>query len=72
MSYSHLTIDERSRIEYNLRNGVSISMIAKVSGRNKSIISRELGRNKEKEGKNALEQEMSINHYGITLQKSRI
>ena len=48
MSYNHLTIDERSCIEYNLRNGVSISTIARVLRRNKSTVSRELRRNKEK------------------------
>lgn len=49
MSYKHITIEERCCIEYNLRNGVSPSKIAKILGRNRSSISRELKRNR-KEG----------------------
>ena len=45
MSYKHLSITEREKILFHLAQGLSICQIAKILGRNKSTISRELKRN---------------------------
>lgn len=45
MSYKHLSIIEREKILFHLAQGLSICQIAKILGRNKSTISRELKRN---------------------------
>ena len=45
MSYKHLSIVEREKILVHWATGLSICQIAKVLGRNKSTISRELKRN---------------------------
>jgi IS30 family transposase len=45
MRYKHLNIIEREKILLNFAKGLSISEIAKIVGRNKSTISRELKRN---------------------------
>ena len=45
MSYKHLSIVEREKILFHLAQGVSLCQIAKLLGRNKSTISREVSRN---------------------------
>ena len=45
MSYKHLSITERELIAINKAGGKSLCQIAKLLGRNKSTISRELARN---------------------------
>lgn len=45
MSYNHLSITEREMLLIHLTQGLSICAIAKLLGRNKSTISRELARN---------------------------
>ena len=45
MSYKHLSIVEREMILFHLAQGLSLCQIAKLLGRNKSTISRELARN---------------------------
>ena len=45
MSYKHLSITEREKLMFHLAQGVSICKIAKLLGRDKSTISRELKRN---------------------------
>ena len=45
MSYKHLSITERELIAIYRAEGKSICQIAKLLGRNKSTISRELARN---------------------------
>lgn len=45
MSYKHLSITERERILFYLAQGLSLCRIARLLGRNKSTISRELKRN---------------------------
>ena len=45
MSYKHLSIVEREKILIHLTQGLSLCQIAKLLGRNKSTISRELARN---------------------------
>ena len=45
MSYKHLSIEEREKLLFHLAQGQSICQIAKLLGRNKSTISRELKRN---------------------------
>ena len=45
MSYKHLSIVEREKIAINRAEGKSIHQIAKLLGRNKSTIWRELARN---------------------------
>ena len=47
MSYKHLSITERELIAIYLAKNKSLCQIAKVLGRNKSTISRELARNGE-------------------------
>ena len=47
MSYKHLNIVERERILIYLTQGLSLCQIAKLLGRNKSTISRELARNSD-------------------------
>ncbi|MBR3051702.1 MAG: IS30 family transposase [Selenomonadaceae bacterium] len=46
MSYKHLSITERELLLIHLMQGLSLCKIAKLLGRNKSTISRELARNK--------------------------
>ena len=46
MSYKHLSITERELLLIHLTRGLSICAIARLLGRNKSTISRELARNK--------------------------
>ena len=46
MSYKHLSITERELLLIHLTQGLSLCQIAKLPGRNKSTISRELARNK--------------------------
>ena len=45
MSYKHLSIVEREKILFHLAQGLSICQIAKILGRHKSTVSRELKRN---------------------------
>ena len=45
MSYKHLSIIEREMLMKYLARGYSLCKIAKLTGRNKSTISRELKRN---------------------------
>ncbi len=45
MSYKHLSIQEREWLLIYLVQGLSLCQIAKLLGRNKSTISRELARN---------------------------
>jgi len=45
MSYNHISITERELLLIHLTQGLSLCQIAKVLGRNKSTISRELARN---------------------------
>ena len=45
MRYNHLSITERELILIHLTQGLSLCRIAKILGRNKSTISRELARN---------------------------
>ena len=45
MSYKHLSIQEREKLLIHLMQGLSLCKIAKLLGRNKSTISRELPRN---------------------------
>lgn len=45
MSYKHLSITERELLLIHLTQGKSLCQIAKILGRNKSTISRELARN---------------------------
>ena len=45
MSYKHLSITERERILFYLAQDLSLCQIARLLGRNKSTISRELKRN---------------------------
>ena len=45
MSYKHLSTVEREKILIHLTQGLSLCQIAKLLGRNKSTISRELARN---------------------------
>lgn len=45
MSYKHLSIEEREKLLFHLAQGQSICRIAKLLGRNKSTVSRELKRN---------------------------
>ena len=45
MSYKHLSIIEREKILIYLTQGLSLCQIARLLGRNKSTISRELARN---------------------------
>jgi len=47
MSYKHLSIQEREWLLIYLVQGLSLCQIAKLLGRNKSTISRELARNKD-------------------------
>ena len=47
MSYKHLSIMEREKLMFHLAQGLSICKIAKLLGRDKSTISRELKRNAE-------------------------
>jgi IS30 family transposase len=55
MSYHHLTIEERSCIALYYKQGLKISEIAELIGRNKSTISRELKRNPSRDyGYNAI------------------
>lgn len=55
MSYKHLTIEERACIAQYLKQGIKISRIAELLGRNKSTISRELKRNPSRDqGYNAI------------------
>lgn len=55
MNYKHLTIEERACIYQFYKNKIKISEIAKILGRNKSTISRELRRNHSRdEGYNAI------------------
>ena len=44
MSYKHLTINERNKIEVLIKEGVSLRRIAKILGFHHSTISRELKR----------------------------
>jgi len=46
MSYKHLSIQERELLLIHLVQGLSLCQIARLLGRNKSTISRELARNK--------------------------
>ena len=48
MSYKHLSITERELLLIHLMKGLSLCRIAKLLGRNKSTISRELARNDAK------------------------
>jgi len=50
MDYTHLTEDERYQIDDLLREGYSQSAIAKMLGRSRSTLSRELCRNKGERG----------------------
>lgn len=50
MSYKHLSLEERYYIELSLKNGVTLSQIAKDLGRSQGTISRELVRNRGKRG----------------------
>jgi len=50
MSYKHFSIEERGLIDVYLRNGVSISEIARKLNRNKSSVSREIKRNSDFRG----------------------
>ena len=45
MSYKHLSITEREKILIHLTQGLSLCQIAKLLGRDKSTLSRELARN---------------------------
>lgn len=55
MSYHHLTIEERACIYQFIKNGLSLTEIAKMLNRSKSCISRELRRNASRdEGYNAI------------------
>jgi len=47
MSYKHFSIEERGLIDVYLRNGVSVSEIARRLNRNKSSVSREINRNSD-------------------------
>ena len=49
MSYNHLTIKDRIRIEIFSLFGFSTRFIAKILGRHHSTIARELSRNKSKD-----------------------
>ena len=49
MSYHHLTIEERACLHQYYKNGLKITEIAEMLGRNKSTISRELRRNKSRD-----------------------
>lgn len=51
MSYTHLTTEERALIALYLEKGEKLSSIAKLLGRNKATISREIKRNKNSQGK---------------------
>lgn len=44
MSYTYLTIEERSKIEVLVQEGYKMSHIAKVLGRHRSTVYRELNR----------------------------
>ena len=46
MSYKHLSIVEREKILFHLAQGKNRCQIAKILGRHKSTVSRELARNK--------------------------
>lgn len=50
MSYKHLSIEERACIAKYYSDGVKITKIAEMLGRNKSTISREIRRNKNSRG----------------------
>lgn len=52
--YKQITIDERDLIAIHRANGFSMNDIAKMLGRNKSTISRELTRNSAKQSKTYL------------------
>ena len=55
MSYHHLTIEERACLHQYYKNGLKVTEIAEMLGRNKSTISRELRRNKSRdEGYNTI------------------
>lgn len=49
-SYTHFTLSERVCLEEMRKQGKNISEIARIMGRNKSTISRELKRNSNKQG----------------------
>jgi len=48
--YQHFTLSERESLEEMRREGKSFSEIARILGRHKSSVSREYGRNKNKDG----------------------
>ncbi|MCE5299681.1 MAG: helix-turn-helix domain-containing protein [Spirochaetia bacterium] len=50
-SYKHLNIDEREQIAYLRAKGDGINEIARLIGRNKGTVSRELKRNAPKKNK---------------------
>lgn len=52
-SYTHFTLTERENLRIMLNEGKSIRQIASTLGRNPSSVSRELSRNKTKNGYNA-------------------
>jgi len=55
MSYKHLTIEERACIALYIKEGKGVTEIARLVGRSKSTISRELRRNPSRdEGYNAI------------------
>lgn len=55
MSYTHLTIEDRACIYFYYKKDLKVSEIAKLLGRDKSTISRELRRNHSRdEGYNAI------------------
>ena len=63
-SYTHFTLEERERLRIKLTEGKSLRQIAQELDRNVSSISRELSRNKKKDG--------SYNAYwGRTMYRSR-
>ena len=49
-SYSHFTLIEREKLRIKLQEGKSIRQIARELGRNASSVSRELKRNRNKDG----------------------
>lgn len=62
MSYNHLTPEERGKIEAYLDEGVSQAEIARRLNRNRSMISREIRRNREERKQTAWQ------HYATRLQ----
>ena len=49
-SYTHFTLEERESLSKLLDQGIGNNKIAKILGRNKSSVSREINRNKNKNG----------------------